>query len=183
MMIAKQLEQFTASIASFDTTRNYISMSHAALDEQEIRNQIDKGFEDTLPIRLRCYKGYQMEADLLNRLKKLFPDKVKTGIEYVAFDGIVKGHPDFEFEGYPADCKTVPLEEYLRDRVSKKIYWQMQAYMYWSSKEKALVIMEARDSGAIRDYWITANQSIQYDIGTKYARLVEYWNSLKALTE
>lgn len=182
--IAQELEEFTASISNFDTERDYISMSHAALELPEIIKSIDSGFEDSLSIRLRCYKGYQMEKDLKQRISKKFPHNVITTVEYEAFDGIVKGHPDFLFNGYPGDCKTVPLEEYLPEnerRLSRKIFYQMQTYMLYGKKDKALVIMEARDSGKLRDYWISANRNVMETIDHKYRQAVDYWKSRKGV--
>jgi hypothetical protein len=182
--IAQDLEHFTASISNFDTERDYISMSHASLDLPEIIKTIDSGFEDSLSIRLRCYKGYQMEQDLLRRISKKFPHHVITTVEYEAYGGIVKGHPDFLFDGYPGDCKTVPLEEYLPEnerRLSRKIYYQMQAYMLYGKKDKALVVMEARDTGKLRDYWLTSNQHVMGNIDDKYRQAVDYWKSRKGV--
>jgi hypothetical protein len=183
--IAQALQQFTATISNFDTERDYVSMSHAGMDAQEIIRTIENGFEDSLSIRLRCYKGYQMERDLLERLKKLLTNRIVTPVELVAFDGIVKGHPDFLLDDYPGDCKTVPLEEYLPEnsrRIPRKVFFQMQAYMLYARKDKAVVVYEARDTGAIRDYWLTANPTIMGAIDHKYrSEVVPYWKSRKGV--
>lgn len=182
--IAQELEQFTASISNFDTERDYISMSHAGLDLPDLIKTIDNGFEDSISIRLMCYKGYQMEKDLLARISKKFPHNVITTVEYEAYDGLVKGHPDFLFNGYPGDCKTVPLEEYLPEnerRLSRKIFYQMQAYMLYGKKDKALVVMEARDTGKLRDYWLVANRSVMDIIDNRYRLAVDYWKSRKGV--
>lgn len=87
----------------------------------------------------------------------------------------IKGHPDFGFEGYPADCKSVPLDEHFpsNGKLPRKVYWQMQAYMRFSETQKALVIYESRETGSIRHYWIRENASIQRQIYSKLKFVVD----------
>ena len=99
--ITKLLEDYTAEHSHYETSRNYVSLSHCALSVAEIVDQYRNGFPDSLHTRLRCYKGYQMEEDLVMRIQKAFPEQLGFGGEITAFDGLVKGHPDFSFEDDP----------------------------------------------------------------------------------
>lgn len=172
--ITKKLEAYTAANSNFETSRNYISMSHASSTVEEIINSWKNGFEDSLQIRLRCYKGYQMEKDLVGRIFNTFPNEVEKHPELTAFNGIVKGHPDFAFMKYPSDVKAVPLEEHLPGfKLPRRVYAQMQAYMFYGNKSKALVIYEARDSGKIQHYWIDANNKIQQEIDQKFRTVIK----------
>jgi len=178
--LSVELERYTAANSNFDRTRPYVSMSHVTLSEEEIMALFLNGFEDSLAIRLRCYKGYQMERDLKERISKVFPDQVKFGIEIEAFQGMVLGHPDFFFAGYPADCKSVPLDEHLPGgKLPRRVYWQMQAYMKYSLKSQALVIYESRETGRIMHYWIRENLAIQAEINHKLQRVVEAIGNIK----
>jgi hypothetical protein len=172
--VARELEVYTARNSRFETERDYISLSHASLSVDEIILQRANGFEDSELIRLRCYKGYQMEDDLKRRIKAVFGDRVEMNVEVSAFDGLVKGHPDFTFDGYPADCKTVPLDEHLpKDKkVSRKVYAQMQAYMLYMQKPKSLVIYESRETGKLVDIWLRANEAVQREIDKKFYEVV-----------
>jgi len=153
--ITEAIEGYTALHSNFETSRDYISLSHCHLSVDEILQQYRNGFPDSLEIRLKCYKGYQMERDLLARIEKVFgPDRVKTGWEISAFDGKVKGHPDFKFMEYPADCKSVLMDELYSDRI------------------KALVIYESRQSGLLKSFWINANRSIQAEIDQKMKEVI-----------
>ena len=106
--ITEALTAWTETHSSYETERNYISLSHCGLSVEELLKQWKSGFEDTRENRLRCYKGYQMEADLRARMKLAFgSDRVGPSFEISAFDGLVKGHPDFSFDTYPGDCKSV----------------------------------------------------------------------------
>jgi hypothetical protein len=172
--IATTLEQFTASISQFETKRPYISLSNSIKTEEELLNEFLNGFQDGHEIRLKCYKGYQMERDLKARIEKCFCGHVGPAPEISVFNGLVQGHPDFLFDGYPADCKSVNLDEHLpiNGKLPRKVYWQMQGYMLYMKAPKALVIYESRQSGFIRDFWIPANPPIQYQIDAKMRAVV-----------
>ena len=133
-LIAKELEQYTLDNSNFDTSRDYVSLSHMAKSEDELVRDFFDGYTDTRIIRLKCYKGNQMERNLYNRLRTVFPDSVAEGGKVVhPLYNMIKGHPDFRFDGYPGDCKSVLMDEWIPSditKVSKKIQWQMQAYMY-----------------------------------------------------
>lgn len=172
--LAQQLEDYTASISKFETKRDYISLSHIAQPEEEIISQFLHGFTDSHEIRLRCYKGYQMERDFLERIQRVLGLNPMVELEVSAFDGLVQGHPDFEFMNSPGDCKSVPLDKHLpENKLPRKVYWQMQAYMKYLRSDRALVLYESRETGRIRDYWIRSNFSIQQEIEQKLKRVVE----------
>jgi hypothetical protein len=173
-LIAEALEIHTASISKFDPHRDYISLSHVHLSAQELFDQFVDGFHDSRPIRLKCYKGYQMEADLVKRIMSTFTGRVQIGIEIRAFDGLVLGHPDFLFDGYPADCKSILMDEWLpRDAaLPRRIYWQMQAYMKYGNFTKSLVVLESRETGYIIERWLHPNLAIQSQIDAKLADVV-----------
>lgn len=171
--IAKKLEAYTAANSNFETKRDYISMSHSSSTIEEIVNSWRNGFEDSHVIRLRCYKGYQMEKDLVDRVVRTFPSEVTLHQEITAYGGVVKGHPDFNFNLFPSDVKAVPLEEHLPGyKIPRRVYCQMQAYMLYSNQPKALVIYEARDSGKIQHYWIEANEKVQNEIDAKFREVI-----------
>lgn len=178
MNISQQLEAYTASISNFQPMRNYVSMSHAVEDAETLIRQYKEGYPDTLDIRLKCYKGYQWERDLMERMSQAFRTQVSIPLlpsedkdfELSAFSGLVRGHLDGKFEGYPLECKTVPLDEHLpqEGKVSKRIYWQLQSYMLYGHWPKALVIYESRETGHLRDWWIRENKAIQSAIYSKH---------------
>lgn len=173
--IADQLSKYTAENSRFETSRNYVSISHASLSIEEILNQWANGFEDSLDIRLKCYKGYQMEDDLKARCKKVFGNDFFDYGEISAFNGIVKGHPDFKYQGLPGDIKTVALDEYLpTQKLPRRVYYQMQGYMLYSNTHKSLVIYESRATGKIVDFWVYPNASIQKEINDKFEQVASH---------
>lgn len=172
--ILQKLEQFTIDNSNFDTKRDYISMSHAYLSIDELINQYKNGFEYSKEIALKCYKGYQMEKDLLERLEEIFNLSIEIpGQELIACSGLIKGHPDFNFEDYPGDIKSVLMDEWLpkNGKLPKKVYWQMQAYMKYSCKEKSVIIYESRQTGLLQEIWIRKNEKIQEEIHNKFMEI------------
>lgn len=180
MIISKLIENYTASISNFETKRNYISLSHCSLPVDQILNTWFNGFEDSHEIRLRCYKGYQMERDFKQRLIAMTNLCFTEHEEIEAYGGLVKGHPDLQFypestsNGIPSDCKSVPLDIHLPEKLlPKKVYWQMQGYMLYGKRDRALVLYESRETGIIRDYLIRENASIQREIDLKMQTIVQ----------
>lgn len=177
--IADHLEKFTAANSGFETKRNYISLSHCYDPVDRIVQKFIDGFEDSHMIRLKCYKGYQMERDLVGRIMRCFPKEASTDYEEItAFGGLVKGHPDLIFSGYWADCKAVPLDEHMpystpEKRIPSRAYWQLQGYMKYGGGEKALILYESRETGIIRDFWVKASKGVQDAIDDKVTRAVE----------
>jgi hypothetical protein len=169
--VARDLEVHTAQMSGFETKRSYLSLSHISLEDEEILSQWFTGFRDSLMIRLKCYKGYQMERDLVNRVISIYgTDRAKLNVE--VGKGLWKGHVEIVLDDVPTDCKSVPLDEHLpQDRLPRKVYWQMQAYMLYGNWDTGRIIYESRESGVIRDYIVFPNSSIQRQIEEKRKRI------------
>lgn len=181
-LIENILVDYTCMHSNYETYRDYVSLSHCALSVDEIVNQYWNGFKDTKEIRLRCYKGYQMEFDLLQRLSGAFPGRISGFNEISAYNGLVKGHPDFSFDDYPGDCKSVLKDEWIPEpgKLPRKVYWQMQGYMLYSKKSIALVIYESRESGYIKVFWIDSNYWIFDKIDKKMRNVVKTIKEFKS---
>lgn len=174
--IARQLEKYTCENSNFQPKRNYISISHASNTVDELIDEYYNGFQDSVPIRLKCYKGYQMERDIVHRMKAIYGNAVDTDNTAVsAHDGLVQGHPDFLFNGYPADCKSLLNDEYLPvsgGKLPRRVYWQMQGYMLYMKKDRSLLIYESRQSGLLVDLWVRPNSKIQEEIEQKMLAVI-----------
>lgn len=167
------IEKYTAENSSFDERRDYISMSHCNLPVDEIVQQYESGFPDSKEIRLKCYKGYQMQKDLINRIVAVFGDAIRTDAEITAFNGVVKGHPDFTYNGIPGDCKSVALDAWLpQGRVPFRVFCQMQAYMLYSNTANGLVIYESRETGKLAQFIVPEVRKMQLEIDDKLKAVV-----------
>lgn len=168
-MITEALLGYTALHSNFESSRNYVSLSKAIASVEKLINDYKNGFADSLTVRLKCYKGYQMEADMKRRIKTVFPDNYSEAPEISVHGGLIKGHPDFLFNGYPGDCKSVLMDDWIpKDKIPSRIYFQMQAYMLYMKKTESIVVFESRESGMIQDFKVYANFKIQKQIEDKY---------------
>ena len=171
------IENFTKSISGFDEKREYLGLSLAAKTPEEIASAFIDGYYANHKETLKCYKGYQMEKDLIRRLQIIYPNSVstedltiKTGILVESNPSLIgEGHPDYWFEGYPGEIKSVLKDSWLPDhRIPTKHYWQMQAYMLYSGKEKGVLVYESRESGLIRVKIFNSEERTQNTIHQKY---------------
>lgn len=182
-MRAKELENillnYTLDNSNFETERNYISLSNCVLSVEDLIAQYRNGFSADDKGKLRCYKGYQMEADIVARIRlSLIKSNCKynfqTNTEISAFNGKVKGHPDFTLNYEPCDVKSVLKDDWIPiNKLPKKVYWQMQGYMLFSNKDHALIVYESRESGIIKVFDLYKNTNIQTEIQIKMAKVVE----------
>jgi hypothetical protein len=171
MTIQENLIKYTCDNSNFETKRNYISLSNIYYEVDKLIDQYKNGYTADEKALLKCYKGYQMERDLILRMSKIYEGtgRFVVGYEINPFNGLIKGHPDFIFDGYPGDCKSVLMDEHLPNqyRLPKKVYWQIQAYMLYMNKSEGIIIYESRESGIIMECRIKENSFIQTEIKDK----------------
>lgn len=173
--IADLIIDWTCKNSNHQESRDYFGLSHASYTVDELVQMYQNGFLADVNAQLKYYKGYQMEADLLRRLIIVFGDRVQSGGEISAFGGLVKGHPDFRFDGAPGESKSVPLDGHLPQpgRLPRRAFWQMQAYMFYARSDRGLIVYESRASGLIAAFWVQPVGRIQEEIDAKYRTAVE----------
>lgn len=173
--ISKQLMDHTIKISNFQDKRDYLSLSHSHLMVEEIVKYYKDGFISDNKGKLKCYKGYQMEKDLICRMTDLFISEISPGGEVVGFDGLVKGHTDFWYGNMVGECKSVLMDSWMpkHGKVPYKVFMQVQAYMLFGDSDRAIVVYESRESGMIDDFVIHADGKIQKKIYDKFKYAVE----------
>lgn len=178
MSIVKEIEQniidITLEQCGFEDNRDYISLSNMVKPVDEIISDYQNGYMADEKARLKCYKGYQMEKDLVRRVIQSNPD-----IEFVQNDAVVidargpvkfKGHPDIIGDGLPFDCKSLLKDEWLPEswkNVSRKIKFQMQSYIRAMNVNRGFLIYESRESGLIKVIEIRRYQPMIDEINAK----------------
>jgi hypothetical protein len=161
--VAEDLKLYTLKNSNFQSKRDYISLSNAFLPADVLFDNYCNGYIASDVERLKCYKGYQMEKDLLRRLQSIYGDNLRVDVEITSCSKMVQGHPDFALYDFPGDCKSVLKDEWLpvNNRLPNKVYYQLQAYMLYSSINKAVIIYESRESGLLWSAWIPKNEAVQ----------------------
>jgi len=174
--ITEKLNEVTIINSNFEDKRDYISLSNIYKPVDELISDYMNGYTATDSQKIMCYKGYQMEDDLISRLIISYPNSIKTGHEISIENGLIKGHPDFLFNTIPGDIKSVALDEWIpKDKFSlpKKVLWQIQAYMYFMESDKGIIIYESRQSGIIKDFLCYRNTPLQKMIGQKIFDIIQ----------
>ena len=174
--ITTALVKHTCENSHFETTRDYISLSKIYSPIDELIADYKQGFTANEQTKLKCYKGYQMEADLMRRLKLIFPNDISGEMEISIEGGLIKGHPDFLFNGDPGDCKSVLRDDWLPVnyfKIPHRIMWQIQAYMLYSKSERGYLIFESRESGLIKDFMILPDKGIMNMIEGKVHEIIK----------
>lgn len=179
-IIANKLQQalvaHTVANSGYESKRDYISLSGIYDDVDAIIKRYTTHQEVTPSKATRCYKGYQMEADLLKRLRAVTEElgySLETGTEVqIGSTGLFKGHPDFVLNGQPGDIKTVSQWEHVPKQaadIPARVKYQMNAYMLASGTQYSYVIYESRDSGFIRVFLLYRDETICNNILYKIA--------------
>lgn len=169
--LLNDLMKITLDTSMFEERRDYVSLSGIINDVEALLNDYRNGYTTDDAGKLKCRMGYYMEAGLKERLMQIPGIEEHPPVIVPGTNGLIKGHPDFSYYGYPADCKSFLADEHMPDgkerRISAKIFWQMQGYMCFTGKDKSFVVCESRQSGFIRVIEIRANATIQERIKGK----------------
>lgn len=179
--IEQRLIKHTIFNSHFDTRRDNISLSNIVKTPDELISDMKNGYTADQTAKLKCYKGYQMERDLVQRIMSEFKDIEFTSHTINFHNGLFKGHPDLvEMDTMvPWDCKSVLKDEWLPESyklIPRKVKYQMNAYMMGLKVNYSYVVYESRESGLIRVYLLMASDHIQDDINLKITNIL---NKLK----
>lgn len=182
MITAEQLQRdltkWTVDHSRYEDSRNYIGLSSiwdcpAAIVRRYLNGNPDPGLRG----RLKCYKGYQIEDDIVTRLVQIYagdPHWFKRNVEVSIRSGLVQGHIELVIDGIPVDVKSVPLDEHLPGKLPRKPLWQMQAYLRYRPADRGIVIYESRESGLLRAFDVVRDDKFGESISEKVENLV-WW--------
>jgi hypothetical protein len=161
-----------------DEHRNYIGLSGIADCERVIIERWRGGNHPEDAELLKFGLGYDMEHILIGRLKAL--GLYRAGPAISLYGGMVQGHTDgLTPDGDLIEIKSVPGAQHLpvNGKLPRRVYWQVQAYLYFGRLRYAHVIYLARDTGALAVYGLRLSPEVGHEIEAKVARLVEFARS------
>jgi len=173
-LLENRLINYTVANSNYEEHRSYIGLSKISEPAEKLAQLYKSNQSADVKTKLKCYKGYQMEADIIDRLKKIYLNRINIEKTITAYDGLVQGHPDGWLDDFPLDVKSVLCDDWIPEtKLPTRIYWQMQGYLLYARKEKAFVIFESRENGIIRVKTITPNYSIQKAIDEKLRKTIQ----------
>lgn len=104
-------------------------------------------------IKMRLYKGRQMETEIQVRLRNIFRHLYEGPKPIYALDGKVVGFTDGQAGNVMIKIRSVPDDDALPNgRAPNNHYWQTQALMHFGHFSSCIMIYESRTSGRIRTY-------------------------------
>ncbi len=185
-MLTKNLQQaivnFTAQTSGWDERRPYIGLSVIGDCERIIYNRFFFGEHRPDVGRLLTTKlSYEMEAALIARLTAIGVYSPAEPI--ILYGGQVQGHLDGIVDGSDIlEIKTVAMEEHFPENniVSRRIFWQIQSYMHFSTMKCTQVVYLARSTGSIHVVGVRYQERIGREVESKVRRLVDAVRDRKA---
>jgi len=172
--LQRTLTNYIVKNSRHEAHRAYIGLSGIADCEAIIYDRYFHGTPATINGHLKTSLSYDLEADLVSKLSLLKLYRPAPPIEL--YDGLVLGHPDGKIDDDDLiEIKTVERETWFPEvpHLPNKVFYQVQAYMYYGGYRRAHVIYLARDTGALRVIGVTQSTPIAQRIEDKLARLVE----------
>ena len=161
-LIQTKLIEYTIANSNFDVNRHYIGLSRISETPKSLVRRFFEGEDTNSTAKLKFYKGYQMEKDLIVRLQSIFPGRIKTGIEIGSDDRLILGHPDCSLDDFPVEIKSVLEDKWTPSgEIPNRIYWQIQGYLLYGGKSKGYIIFESRENGLIKVFKIAQNFNVQ----------------------
>lgn len=175
MNLQTQLIEYTIHHPRLEPHRDYLGLSGIGDCPRVLYDKYMRqaGNAEHAPDRaLYFYMGYAMEDDIVARLKAV--GDYQPGIELSLYNGLVKGHTDGSINGELLEVKSVALAEHLpKDgRLPRRVYWQVQAYLFYGGFHRAQVVYVARENGQMVVIDCEANPAMGGKIAKKVAGLV-----------
>ena len=169
--LQQKLIEWSVANSGYDSHRAYIGLSGIIDCDRVIYRRYFETREVPAEAKLKTKITYELEDALRNRLSDM--GLAKPGVEISEFGGMVKGHTDGEIKGCLLEIKTVAEADHLpTNRVPYRVYWQVQAYMYYGDYRSAYVIYLDRSTGQIRVFDINLDDSMGRKIQAKLIRII-----------
>lgn len=176
--ISRALTNWTVANSGHEPRRKYIGLSGIGGCERAMYETALHGGTMSVGEHLRTRISFELEAAVIGRLREMHMYGEREEISL--FNGMVQGHTDGTISvtqgALPAvlEIKTVARMEYFpRDeRLPRKVYWQIQAYMHYLQREEGIVIYLERANGDLRVYRVWKNARIGQEIEEKVARVM-----------
>jgi len=176
--LEKLLVDWSVRNSGFEPGRNYIGLSGIGDCEQVIYDRLRTGQQSSAAEQLKTRISYELEGELINRLSEM--GLYSKGETISLQGGLVQGHTDGVVDGRDLlEIKTLEREVYFPTSTrpsgngipSRRIQWQVQAYMHYTCKYWTHIVYLARDTGAIFCLGVKYDSLMGTKIESKVRRL------------
>lgn len=174
------LKAVTAEHCVHEERKGVLGMSNLYLPIDEILQRYKFGYHPDNEQKLKLFQGTQSEIAMRGRLMIVCKN---LGLQWeepevlFAYEGRLTGHTDGSVNDHVLEIKTVPNAEILNDikksgRVPYKVFCQVNSYMLWGMKKKALVIYETRNEGQLCLVEVLPSEKLQAELKAKAEKVL-----------
>jgi hypothetical protein len=145
-----ELVDWSVKNSGFEAGREYIGLSGIGDCEMEIYDRLRNGQRASIDAQLKTRISYEMESALVERFKAM--GLYQPGETISLHGGLVQGHTDGLIAGREIlEIKTLEKAVFFPSAgvPSRRITWQVQAYMHYLKRPWCHVVYLARDTGGI----------------------------------
>ena len=178
--LLSSLVNWSVEHSGHDSHRSYLGLSGIADCPLEIYDRYMHGVQPNgVTGHLLTRLSYELEGALIQRLTVM--QLYQPAPEISLFNGLVRGHPDGFVGPDLLEIKTLAKEEHIPtdNRVPRRIYWQVQAYLHYTEREQAQVLYLARYTGALAVIPVYYNPRVAGEIVAKLEYLVDCVKALQ----
>ncbi len=168
-----ELIDWSVKNSGFEPGRDYIGLSGIGDCEVVIYERLRGGQRAGIDEQLKTRISYELEASLIERLKAM--NLYQVGETISLCNGLIQGHTDGLIAGREVlEIKTLEKAAYFPGNgvPSRRITWQVQAYMHFLKRPWCHLIYLARDTGGIFCLGVRYDPKMGERIDTKIKRLV-----------
>jgi len=145
-----ELLDWSVKNSGFEPGRDYIGLSGIGDCERQIYDRLRNGQRASIDEQLKTRISYELEAALIERLTAM--GLYQPGETISLHGGLIQGHTDGLIAGREIlEIKTLEKAQFFPSNgiPSRRIAWQVQAYMHFLKRPWTHVVYLARDSGAV----------------------------------
>src|SRR3989337_3154613 len=169
--LQERLVNWTVANSGQDERRHDIGLSGIGDCPRQIYDRYFQGQQASVDRHLLTRLSYEIESALVERLHQM--GIYSESPVALAYDGLVQGHVDgITKDGDLIEIKTVALEDHIPERLPRRVYWQVQAYMHYLGRKWAHVIYLARESGLVKVIPVRYSPEMGARVEAKVKRLV-----------
>jgi len=174
--LQERLVNWTVANSGHDERRHYIGLSGIGDCPRQIYDRYFQGQQASVDRHLLTRLSYEIESALVERLHQM--GIYSESPVALAYDGLVQGHVDgITKDGDLIEIKTVALEDHIPERLPRRVYWQVQAYMHYLKCKRqdcrwTHVVYLARQSGLVKVIPVRYSPEMGGRVETKVLRLV-----------
>lgn len=172
--VEQALVDWSARNSGHQARRGYIGLSQMGDCERRVVEELRRGRLAPVEELLKHKLAFEIEWALKARLRAVFGE-FRDGEEICLHDGLVRGHPDGRLaDGDLVEIKTIGTVEHIPGSVRempRRVFFQAQAYLAYTTARVVHVVYLARDCGRLSVLGVRPTPAVILEIRERVERL------------